>query len=321
MSTPVGELPPIPSTYTTTLLSVAIVFLALATLAVGVRIYSARISSGEDWITKDLLLIIAALVFCYGSIITTITGAAVVGLNYFGTRLGLEEAAQFTFKVKGSSRITSPISSAWHPDRQLRDANYDYPTALLAIFGIGIVLDFLVLCLPLRPISKLQLKLSKKLKIYSILWLGIFCAVCASVRFYYAHLQLQVVFMATAQEKATITTSSSLWSKLEPSASIIAACLPTYGPLFRNRTLGSIFKSAASFFSIRSKSRSSASDRSKSQKSEEYNGLHHRWYELHQRNYDHETKVEAGLGQNHGEADANYIRTTSEFEVAHLRRK
>ena len=105
MSTPAGELPPVPSPYTTTLLSVAIVFLVLATLAVGVRIYSARTSSGEDWITKDLLLIIAALVVCYGSIIATITGAAVVGLNFFDTRLGLEEAAQFTFKVKYPSGV------------------------------------------------------------------------------------------------------------------------------------------------------------------------------------------------------------------------
>ncbi|KAL8848317.1 MAG: hypothetical protein Q9221_006671 [Calogaya cf. arnoldii] len=375
MSLPAGvppDVPPlVPTPYTTTLLSVAIVFLVLATIAVGVRIYSARTSSGEDWVTKDLLLIIAALVVCYGSIIATIAGAAVVGLNHASNRLGLEEAAQFIFKqtyfadvivttvssglckvsilefykrifiTKGFKIMcnvliflvsawmigtfftqlfsTSPISSGWHPDRQLRDANYDYPTALLAIFGIGIVLDFLVLCLPIRPILKLQLKWSKKIKVYAILGLGIFCTVCASVRFYYANLQLHVVFQATAQEKATITTNSSLWSKLEPSASIIAACLPTYGPLFKNRTLGSMFKSAASFFSIRSKSRSSAFDPSKGQGSEEYNGANGSWHELRPHNYDHETKIEAGSTQSHGEADASYIRTRSEFGVTHQR--
>ncbi len=101
---PPGALPQIPSPYTTTLVSVIIVFLILATVAVVVRVYSARISSGRDFITKDLALIIAALVVCYGSIIATITGAAVVGLNYFDlTRLGLKEAAQFTFKVRTAS--------------------------------------------------------------------------------------------------------------------------------------------------------------------------------------------------------------------------
>ncbi|KAI4193814.1 MAG: hypothetical protein LQ346_003824 [Caloplaca aetnensis] len=374
-----GAIPQIPSPYTTTLVSVIIVFLILATVAVVVRVYSARISSGGDWITRDLALIIAALVVCYGSIIATITGAAVVGLNYFDlTRLSLQEGAQFTFKIyfadvilttvsSGLCKVSilefykrifittsfivmcnimiflisawmigtfftqlfscSPISSAWHPERQLIDANYDYPTALLAIFGIGIVLDFLVLCLPLRPIAKLQLKWSKKLKIYAILWLGIFCAVCASVRFYYAHLQLDAVFVATAQQKAAITVKAALWSKLEPAASIIAACLPTYGPLLKNSNVGSLFKSAASFFSIRSlRSRGSASEPSKvrhhhASSSEEGGygaGVNHSWHELRPHNYDHETKIEAGSTRSQGEAtDIGYIRTTSGFTIAH----
>ncbi|KAI4091903.1 MAG: hypothetical protein L6R37_007659 [Teloschistes peruensis] len=164
---------------------------------------------------------------------------------------------------------TSPISSAWHPELQLLDANYDYPTALLAIFGIGIVLDFLVLCMPLRPIFKLQVKWSKKMKIYAILWLGIFCVICASVRFYYSHLQLTRVFEATSQSKATITVNSSLWSKIEPSASIIAACLPTYAPLVKHWNASSMLKSAASFFSFRSGSRTSASNGGKTYAPEE----------------------------------------------------
>jgi hypothetical protein len=95
-----GGATPIPSPYTTTLLSVIIIFLVLATVAVVVRIYSSRISSRDEWMTTDLWLIIAALLVCYGSIIATITGAAVIGLNFIGTRLGLMEGAQFVFKVR-----------------------------------------------------------------------------------------------------------------------------------------------------------------------------------------------------------------------------
>lgn len=95
-----GGAPPIPSPYTATLLSVIIVFLGLATVAVVVRIYSSRISFGDEWMTTDLWLIIAALIVCYGSIIATITGAAVIGLNSIGTRLSLMEGAQFVFKVR-----------------------------------------------------------------------------------------------------------------------------------------------------------------------------------------------------------------------------
>ncbi|KAI4157563.1 MAG: hypothetical protein LQ342_008185 [Letrouitia transgressa] len=370
-----GGPPSIPSPYTTTLLTPIIIFLVLATVAVGVRIYSARISSGDEWMTTDLWLIIAALVVCYGSIIATITGAAVVGLNHIGTRLSPMEGAEFVFKIyfadvivttvsSGLCKVsilefykrifitqgfkvmcnlmiflvsawmigtfftqlfsTTPISSAWHPALQQKDANYDYPTALLAIFGIGIVLDFLVLCLPLRPVYKLQLNWSKKIKVYAILWLGIFCVVCASVRFYYANLQLTAVFTATQTEKATITVNSSLWSKLEPSASIIAACLPTYGPLVKNRTIGSMVKSAAGFFSLRSGSRTSASDpskyynskeyNSKDHSSKDYNGVNHSWHELRS-HHEHETKIEANSTQSLNKPGARYIRTTSEFTI------
>ena len=212
---------------------------------------------------------------------------------------------------------TTPISSAWHPELQQKDANYDYPTALLAIFGIGIVLDFLVLCLPLRPIYKLQLKWTKKLKIYAILWLGIFVVVCASVRFYYAHLQLNAVFTATTEQKATITVDSSLWSKLEPSASIIAACLPTYGPLVRKHSLGSMVKSFADFFSIRSGSRTSASSHGKFYTAKDYNGANGSWHELRPHDHDHETTIEASSSQDLKEPEASYIHTTSEFSVTH----
>lgn len=364
----IGGTPPVPSPYTPTLLSVIIVFLVLATVAVGVRIYSARISSRDQWMTTDLWLIIAALVVCYGSIIETIVGAAVVGLNHYSNRLGVVKGAEFAFKIyfadvivtttsSGLCKVsilefykrifitqsfiimsnimiflvsawmigtfftqlfsTSPISSAWHPALQLKDANYNYPTALLAIFGIGIVLDFLVLCLPLRPIYMLQLKWSKKIKIYAILWLGIFCVVCASVRFYYAHLQLDVVFSATAQDKANITVNSSLWSKLEPSASIIAACLPTYGPIMQKRSFRSIFKSAVSFFSVHSGSRNSAASPSKYSDSENYNGAKHSWHELRPHDYSHETKIQAGSTQSLNKPGASYIRTESEFSITH----
>lgn len=55
--------------------------------------------------TTDLWLIVAALVVCYGSIIATITGAAVIGLDYISTRLGLVEGAEFVFKVKQQIKI------------------------------------------------------------------------------------------------------------------------------------------------------------------------------------------------------------------------
>ena len=95
-----SDVPAAPSAYTTTLLSVIIIFLVLATVAVLVRVYSSRISSRDEWMTTDLWLIIGALIVCYGSIIANITGAAVVGLNSVSSRLGPVKGAEFTFKVR-----------------------------------------------------------------------------------------------------------------------------------------------------------------------------------------------------------------------------
>ena len=50
-------------------------------------------------------------------------------------------------------------------------------------------------------------------------------------------------------------TTAQIWQHIEPSSSIIAACLPTYGNLFAGKP--SLFSSLRSFFSLRSWSSSS----------------------------------------------------------------
>lgn len=209
---------------------------------------------------------------------------------------------------------TTPISSAWHPDRQLIDANYDYPTALLAIFGIGIALDFLVLCLPLRPIWSLKLSVANKIKVSMILWLGAFCVVAASVRFYYSYRQLNAVFVATAQEKGTITILSSLWSKIEPSTSIIAACLPSYGPLFANRGMPTMIRSTLSFFSIRSRTAGSSNFSKNAINSDNPSDKNGKWHELTPSN---KTDIETSSTQSLTRPENGYIRATSEIKQTH----
>lgn len=45
-------------------------------------------------------------------------------------------------------------------------------------------------------------------------------------------------------------TQGFIWSHIEPNCSVIAACLPTYGPFFiGNETKKSLFKEIRSFFS------------------------------------------------------------------------
>ena len=94
-----GEALRLPSAYTTSLVASAAIFLVLATVAVGLRIWSCRISSGRDWMTTDLWLVIAALLVVFGSVLANFLGAGFVGLNYIGNRLSLPQSAAFISKV------------------------------------------------------------------------------------------------------------------------------------------------------------------------------------------------------------------------------
>lgn len=189
------------------------------------------------------------------------------------------------------------------------------------------VLDVLVLSLPIRPIYKLQLEWRRKIKIYLILLLGIFCVICASVRFYYSYRQLRAVFDATAAQKGTITVDAQLWSILEPSASIIAACLPTYGPLIKGRNLTSMVRSARSFLSIsshshRSHSRSTGDSggspsREKDSASDHHDPMSDSWNrnQLRPDARTHKTDVEANLTKVSTPPRDSYIHATTEVTV------
>lgn len=55
-------------------------------------------------------------------------------------------------------------------------------------------------------------------------------------------------------------TAGYIWSHIEPNCSVIAACLPTYGPFFTGgRSTDSLFKNLRSFLSLGSRSSSSSS--------------------------------------------------------------
>ncbi|KAI2615057.1 hypothetical protein GGR54DRAFT_642791 [Hypoxylon sp. NC1633] len=95
--------------------------------------------------------------------------------------------------------------------------------------GSSLVLDILVLCFPLPVISRLQMPLQKKIFVGMIFWLGIFCCVAVIVRIVIlAHVMSKVL---DAPMKLSLQAKQFVFLVLEPHCSIVAACLPCYGPL------------------------------------------------------------------------------------------
>ena len=66
------------------------------------------------------------------------------------------------------------------------------------------------------------------------------------VSFFYPLWELE----AQTKPLVVLISHGYLWSHVEPNCSIIAACLPTYGPLFADGGMASFFRSIRSLFSL-----------------------------------------------------------------------
>ncbi|KAI0847852.1 hypothetical protein F5Y00DRAFT_263025 [Daldinia vernicosa] len=155
---------------------------------------------------------------------------------------------------------TDPVSGSWTGKGHARFS----PTPLaLAQVGTSIGLDVAVLCLPLPVIYRLHMPTRKKIFVGLIFWLGAFCCVAAIVRLVLVSQSLNQVH----KSRSAVYTQSVqfVFMILEPNCSIIAACLPCYGPLVAGgRAPESIVRSVRSAFSLRSfRSRRSGSSSDK----------------------------------------------------------
>ncbi|KAH6679192.1 hypothetical protein B0J14DRAFT_580261 [Halenospora varia] len=133
----------------------------------------------------------------------------------------------FTFFI-ATFFTAQPLSNFWNTF--LQDLAFDIAPYVLAIAATDVAVDFWTLLLPLPVIAGLHMKRAQKWQIVGILWLGVFCVVSASVRLYY--IQQVLSFKVLAGERFTgVLTNNFVWAVIEPCASILCGCLPTYGSL------------------------------------------------------------------------------------------
>jgi len=121
----------------------------------------------------------------------------------------------------------------------------------LAQVATSFTLDLLVLCLPLPVISRLNMKKQRKLALILIFWLGAFCAVASIVRTALLAESIRAVISSNAYARVSNQSKQYIFLVIEPNISILAASLPTFGPLIAGgRAPESFARSARSFFSL-----------------------------------------------------------------------
>ncbi|KAL4935322.1 hypothetical protein BDV06DRAFT_234429 [Aspergillus oleicola] len=147
-----------------------------------------------------------------------------------------------------------PISASWTGVGRFR---YDTVAIGVSQVGTSIALDFAVLMFPLPVIWGLHMPTRKKIAVALVFWLGALqvnnspCCVAAIVRLVLLRSSLSKV----ATDGALVSTQSRqfIFMILEPNCSIIAACLPCYGPLFsRGHAPESLIRSFRSMITLRS---------------------------------------------------------------------
>jgi hypothetical protein len=164
---------------------------------------------------------------------------------------------------------SDPFEASWKGGGRLR---FDSAKLGLAQVGSSIALDVMVLCFPLPVISRLQLQTKKKWAVGVIFWLGSFCVLAAIVRMILLNQSIHMVLDSVSFSQVctypsyyytdfpqilisyvVVQWKNFVFMILEPNCSIIAACLPCYGPLFKSgKAIESILRSVRSVFSLRS---------------------------------------------------------------------
>ncbi|KJR90040.1 uncharacterized protein SPSK_06295 [Sporothrix schenckii 1099-18] len=120
------------------------------------------------------------------------------------------------------SMLCLPIQLLWDPT--VKGHCIDFVPAFFAPAVINLITDLTVFILPLPAIRQLQLPLRQKIILAFILCLGLFTCIISIVRL------STLDAAATSSDTTWDNTGAALWSYLELTVAIIAACLPTLRP-------------------------------------------------------------------------------------------
>lgn len=129
---------------------------------------------------------------------------------------------------------TDPINAAWK-NADATKHRYNFNNWYISYSGLSIILDIVILCFPIPMIKSLNINIKQKISILGIFWLGAFVCVSAIIRFVYLY---KTIFRLTdyGENQYRSITTAFIWAEVEPNTAVIAACLPTFRPLFSERS-------------------------------------------------------------------------------------
>ncbi|PSN61187.1 hypothetical protein BS50DRAFT_639440 [Corynespora cassiicola Philippines] len=150
---------------------------------------------------------------------------------------------------------TDPFDAAWKNAASAKH-RFDFNAWYISYSALSIFFDLAILCFPIPMIKSLQVNTKQKISILGIFWLGGFVCVSAIIRFVFLYNSIYRLTDYGKNQYSNITTAF-IWAEVEPNTSVVAACLPTYGPLFKeNKLFTRVYRSLRSPFGGSKDSRS-----------------------------------------------------------------
>ncbi|KAF2727078.1 hypothetical protein EJ04DRAFT_506292 [Polyplosphaeria fusca] len=144
---------------------------------------------------------------------------------------------------------SDPISANWKNAAGARH-RFDYNNWYVSYSGLSVLFDVVILCFPIPMVKALHVDFKKKIYILGIFWLGAFVCIAAIIRFETLYRSIYHLG-ALGQNRYSTLTEAYIWAAVEPNVAVIAACLPTYGPLFaENGVLTPVVRSIKGAFSM-----------------------------------------------------------------------
>ncbi|KAJ0114062.1 hypothetical protein J7T55_007896 [Diaporthe amygdali] len=238
-----SQMPTTASAATSGLVVVSAIFPVLSAIALYLRVIARRRNATKVTRSDEIWLLISWLTTLPLSIVVWVV-AARSGIN----RYKIDAVTGTKYSLAFTLTDARPISEPWSGHATLP---YDTTALGLAQVGTNLGLDVVVLCFPIPVISRLHMPTQRKVVVGMIFWLGIFCCVASIVRLVLLEESLAIID-SDPDENIYLQADIIIWKIIEPNASIIAACLPCYGPFLNSRTAESIVQSVRSVISLRS---------------------------------------------------------------------
>ncbi|CAF9905470.1 MAG: hypothetical protein ALECFALPRED_000631 [Alectoria fallacina] len=132
-----------------------------------------------------------------------------------------------------------PLNRVWDPT--VKAECIEINKVWIVMGSLNVVTDFLLLCLPLPQIWKLQMRRETKLQLISIFSIGSFVTVVSTYRI----TQLRGLSLYSS-DPTWNDVEANIWTIVEVSAAMLGACAITYRPLFNWFFRDLIFKTKSS---------------------------------------------------------------------------